>query len=89
MVPGLWRRLALQTEMTSGKGHVAPPDLAGLLGVIGETESVLRPSGSVRIQGARYDAKSECGFVPAKTKVKVIKIDSASLVVEPTREENA
>jgi membrane-bound serine protease (ClpP class) len=86
---GIWRRLELQTEISSGKGHIAPPDLTGLLGVIGETESVLRPSGSVRIQGVRYDAKSECGFVPAKTKVKVIKIDSASLVVEPFKEEES
>jgi membrane-bound serine protease (ClpP class) len=84
---GLWKRLELQTEMTSGKGHVASPDLTALLGAIGESESILRPSGTVRIQGARYDAKSECGFVPAKTKIKVIKIDSASLVVEPTEEE--
>ncbi|MBN1903405.1 nodulation protein NfeD [Candidatus Sumerlaeota bacterium] len=80
---GLWRRLELQTEIASSAGHVAPPDLSSLLGVIGETESVMRPSGSVRIQGIRYDAKSECGFIPAKTQVKVIRIDAASLVVEP------
>lgn len=86
---GLWKHIALRMELASGSGHVASPDLASLLGMIGETESVLRPSGSVRIQGIRYDAKSECGFVPAKTKVKVIKIESASLVVEPTREENS
>jgi len=79
----LWRRLALQTEETSSTGHVAPPDLSDLLGAEGETGSTLRPAGVVRIDGKRYDAKSECGFIPSHTRVKVIKIESASLVVEP------
>jgi len=84
----IWKRLSLQKEAASKLGHVAPPDRSNLIGEIGETESTLRPSGAVRIQGIRYDAKSQCGFIKSGIRVKVIKIDSASIVVEPVEEED-
>ena len=83
----LWKRLALQTEFTSMTGYVAPPDLSGLVGKMCVTDTTLRPSGAVRLNGKRYDAKSECGYIPAETRVKIIKVESASLVVEPLEEE--
>lgn len=83
----LWKRLALQTEQLSTDGFVAPPDLHHLLGKIAETETVLRPSGSVRIDGIRYDATTQCGYIPNRTKVRVIGTLSASLLVEVPEDE--
>jgi len=85
----LWKHLRLKTEIDALGGHVAPPDLARLLGATGYTESTLRPAGAVRIEGVRYDAKSECGYIQEATPVRVIRIDSASLVVEPVEQKPA
>jgi membrane-bound serine protease (ClpP class) len=85
----LWKRLELSTEETSLSGHYAPPDLTKLIGITGETDSTMRPAGVVRIDGIRYDAKSQCGFIKPDTKVRVINVESASLVVEEIEEEES
>ena len=82
-----WKRLALQTEQLSTDGFVAPPDLHHLLGKTAITETVLRPSGSIRIGVIRYDATTQCGYIPNKTRVKVIGTQSASLLVEVSEED--
>jgi len=83
----LWRNLSLQTEMSSSKGHVASVDLSFAIGRTGFAESVLRPSGIVRIDGARMDAISQGGYIQAGTKVKVLRLEGGSIVVEPYNEE--
>lgn len=49
---------------TTDAGYVAGPPMDHLLGAIGETETILRPSGTVRIDDRRIDAVSEGEFLP-------------------------
>lgn len=48
--------------------------LQALVGLHGETVTVLRPIGVVRINDERYDAMSETGVIEANTPVKVVEI---------------
>lgn len=83
----LWRNMALQTEESSKKGHVASVDLSFAIGRTGIAESVLRPAGIVRIDGARLDAISQGGYIETGTKIKVLRIEGGSVVVESCNEQ--
>ncbi|MCW8131835.1 MAG: hypothetical protein KIS92_15925 [Planctomycetota bacterium] len=72
----------------TSKGPAAPaaegppePAAAALLGKEGVAESVLRPAGKVRLEGASYDAVTEGDWVEAGRKVKVLAVRGTGLVV--------
>lgn len=75
---GLFRRVALQTDL---EGALSSPVLSDLIGRVGETSTVLRPSGKVMIDGEIYDGISECGFIEKGTAVKVIRFENAQVYV--------
>ena len=52
-----------------------------LIGQQGDTETVMRPSGKVRLGGATYDAVSEGAFLEAGVKVVVLRVSANGLVV--------
>jgi membrane-bound serine protease (ClpP class) len=52
-----------------------------LVGKQGLTETVLRPSGKVRLDGITYDAVSEGAFLEAGVKVSVLRVSANGLVV--------
>ncbi|MDD5261363.1 MAG: NfeD family protein [Methylacidiphilales bacterium] len=54
---------------------------AGLLGSTGKTVSLLRPSGTARIQGRRVDVITEGQPIPPDTDIKVVKVDGARIMV--------
>jgi len=58
--------------------------LLGLVGATGKVLSDLRPVGMVLIDGARYEALAEAGFIPAGTKVKVTVVESNQIKVRAT-----
>ncbi len=58
--------------------------LMSLVGAQGKVLSDLRPVGVVQIDGERYDALSETGFIPAGTKVKVTIVEANQIKVRPT-----
>lgn len=67
-------RIVLRTSSTTDAGYVAGPPMDHLLGAIGETETILRPSGTVRIDDRRIDAVSEGEFLPKGVLVEVIDV---------------
>ncbi|MGB4218192.1 MAG: NfeD family protein, partial [Bacillota bacterium] len=67
-------RIVLRTSSTTDAGDVAGPPMDHLLGAIGETETILRPSGTVRIDDRRIDAVSEGEFLPKGVLVEVIDV---------------
>ncbi|MGD9689472.1 MAG: NfeD family protein [Phycisphaerales bacterium] len=57
--------------------------LRALVGREGEVVSDLRPIGVVRVEGKRFDARSELGMLRAGQRVAVSRIDGSELVVRP------
>ena len=79
----IWNRLAVGGAVP-GAG-VAPEvvnELAGLVGREGVAATGLFPSGQVEIDGGRYEARIEVGFVEAGTPVRVVRRTDFGLIVE-------
>ncbi|HEX2100115.1 MAG TPA: NfeD family protein [Candidatus Synoicihabitans sp.] len=75
----LGRRLFLQAAVTGRSEAVAAaPDIVGRLG---QAVTTLAPSGYVMIEGRRYEAYSQSGYVTANTPIKVIGRDNFRLIV--------
>jgi membrane-bound serine protease (ClpP class) len=62
----------------------ADPSLRGLLDREGVAMSDLRPSGAVKIDGRPVDVVTEGEYVERGTKVRVVRVEGARVVVEPT-----
>ena len=71
-------RGALIASMSAAVPHAA---LAVHVGKAGVAETVLRPSGKVRMDGVTYDAVSESAFIEAGSEVVVLRIYGGNLVV--------
>ena len=64
------------------KSYENTPQLyESLIGKKGRTQTILRPSGIVSIEGNDYDAISRGGFIEADTAVKVISAEGSQIVV--------
>ena len=78
---GVLRKIALTTDL---EGSVSVEStVKTLVGTEGETVTVLRPSGKIKINNEIYDAVSETGFIEKGIKIKVKKIENAQFYVEP------
>lgn len=76
-----WGRFVLRTSSTTDAGYIAGPPMDDLLGAIGETETMLRPAGTVRIDDRRVDAVSEGEFLPKGVLVEVVDISANRIKV--------
>lgn len=81
-------RMILEEKPDPGGGTEAE-DLEGLMGVVGEARSDLRPAGIAVFGDERIDVVSDGGFVEKNSKVKVIAIDGPRVVVELAEEEGS
>lgn len=86
----LGRRLFLGPVV--GTANTAAPsaaEWAELVGKVGLAETVLRPSGMIRIDGQRVPATAESGMIDKGTEVKVIRSVGVNVVVRPVRPESS
>jgi len=78
-----------------GKGiflsNILKPDVkktideyAFLVGKNGTTVTVLRPSGTIKVDGMKYDAVSEDGFIDADINIEVAYVEGNRIVVDKT-----
>ncbi|MGE5584952.1 MAG: NfeD family protein [Bacillota bacterium] len=74
-------RFILRTSESAREGYVATPGRQAYLGRVGKTLTVMRPSGTVLVDGARLDAVSEGDFIPKGAVVEVVNVDGPRLVV--------
>lgn len=76
-------RLALNTIQETSQGYSSVDVAAGnnLVGKTGTAFTVLRPSGKILINGEVYDAASLTGYIEKNEQVKVIKFETAQLIV--------
>ena len=79
----IWQRVSLGAEMEAEKGFTGTADLSAHIGREGIVLTDLRPVGTVRIDDRRFDAMTEGDFISRGKTVKVIRVDTAQLVVEP------
>ncbi len=56
-------------------------ELAKLIGCQGETVSLLRPAGAVRVDGERVIARAEQGMIAIGRTVKIIRVDDTEVIV--------
>lgn len=62
-------------------GYRSVEDLAIFMDKEGTATSVLRPTGIADFDGVRLNVSSEGDFIPAGTKVRIIKVEGAKILV--------
>ncbi len=76
-------KLALVAEQKSSEGYtVSQPEFNSLVGSQGVTETILRPSGKVRIGTEVYDAVAQVSYIEKGEKIRVVMHENSNLVVE-------
>lgn len=75
-------KLVLATNQNSDEGWVAADSDMSILNAEGEVLSQLRPAGIVLINGKRVDAVSDGAFIDKGSRVRVIEVQGARVVVE-------
>lgn len=82
-----WRHLVLETTLEDaadaagpraaqegGQGELMP-------GKVGKALTPLRPSGSIEVEGQRFDAVTEGGYIAAGEAVRIVAVDGRRIVV--------
>lgn len=77
---GVWDKFSLKDTHT---GRSFDDRLMGLeLGQEGITRSSCRPFGKVEFGDKLYEAKSDTGFIPAGTKVRIVKLEANKIIIK-------
>jgi membrane-bound serine protease (ClpP class) len=78
-------KIALSTSISSSDGFVGVDQqhLQEMKGKIGVTKTLLRPSGTVEIEGRMCDAKSETGYIEAGQQIIVTRSETGQIYVKP------
>ena len=79
---GFFNRISLTSTLAQAEGYTANFNPADLVGKIGTTYTVLRPSGKIMIAGQIYDAFSRGEYVEKGVEVIVIEIEGSTLKVK-------
>ena len=77
----LGRRLAFAGAQSVQEGYVSARPLSHLVGKEGTAESHLRPAGVATIDGARYQVQSTGEFIPPQTRIRVQRVEGATIFV--------
>lgn len=77
-----FRRIALTDTQDSVAGYTANFITVALSGKKGVTETVLRPSGKVVVEGVMYDAYTRGEYIDKGSSVEVINVTGSSLLVK-------
>jgi membrane-bound serine protease (ClpP class) len=81
----LFNKMVLFDSARKEDGYVSNINRTDLLGLEGTALSILRPAGTIMINGERIDVVSEGGFIGQNAKVKVIKVEGARIVVREVK----
>ncbi len=85
----LGRRLILPPPETAKAGDLAHLDPAALTGRTGVARTLLRPAGKVEVDGRPLDCVTEGEIVQPGTRVKVLAVHGARVVVRPVEDAGA
>ena len=84
----LWNRLVLKDALKTDRGYTSSDDLSRLNAREGLVLTLLRPAGTVEIDGQIFDVVSEGRFVEPGAKVRVISVNGNRIVVRAMEELN-
>ena len=76
-----FKKMILTDSTNTEQGYVSNPNRTDLLGAEGKAFTDLRPSGTALFNQERVDVVSEGSFIAKETKVKVVKVEGARIVV--------
>ena len=77
----LWNRLILKDVQKKERGYTSSDDLSPLIGREGVVLTLLRPAGTVEIDGQIYDVVSEGRFIRPGSCIKVLGVHGNRIVV--------
>jgi membrane-bound ClpP family serine protease len=80
----LARKLSMEGTV-AGTSQAAVADLAAVIDQQGETITPLAPSGYISLQGRRYEAFSQSGYLAKGVAVRVTGLDNFRLIVTQTQ----
>lgn len=80
---GLWKRFGLKDKLT-GRMNVVDKNVVKE-GDRGSAISSLRPMGTVRINGHRFEASTEGEMIPPNYPVEVLRVETNKLIVKAVR----
>ena len=81
------RALQLQVERKrAGEGTPEAADQAALVGEMAVAETMLRPSGAIRVAGKRLIATAESGIIAKGANVKIIRAIGMNVVVRELKD---
>ncbi|HPB34464.1 MAG TPA: NfeD family protein [Caldisericia bacterium] len=78
----IWKKFGLKEKLETEKGYTSYTKIDELIGKKGVVITTLRPSGTIEIDGKKYDALSLGEFIEKGEKIKVIKVEGGKIIVE-------
>lgn len=79
---GLWNRFILKEEQKNEDGYISSEKDKSLIGKRGKSITKLRPSGTAKIEGKRYDVITEGNFIDFDVEIEVVSMDGTKVVVQ-------
>jgi membrane-bound serine protease (ClpP class) len=83
---GLFSRLVLAPELSSGVGYTSSDSPDWLVGKVGQALTALRPAGTAVFDDKRYDVVSEGDFIDAGTTVQVMRVAGNKIEVRTLKQ---
>ncbi|AQR93764.1 MULTISPECIES: NfeD family protein [Clostridium] len=81
-----FKPLILPDVQRKEHGYISSSDLDYLLGKKGIALTDLRPSGSIDIDGVKFDVISDGEYISSGTKVEIFKVSGVKLLVKKTKD---
>ena len=79
----IWKKIGQPMRQSAAAGYVSSQNYTEYVGQVGVAVTVLRPSGTVEIDGVRLPVVTEGEFLPADTPVQVVAVQGGRIVVRP------
>lgn len=81
-----WNPFVLWDKQRNSDGYTGGQNLTALLGRKGEALTVLRPAGTVLVDGQRLDVISLGEYIPKGAYVRIVKVEGSKIFVDLIKE---
>ncbi len=84
---GPWKKMILTDSTSTEKGYISNATRNELIGLVGETLTPLRPSGSAVFGEERLDVVTEGGYIERGRKIQIVHTSGSRTVVREIKED--
>lgn len=81
-----WNPFVLWDKQKNSDGYIGGQNLDAFLGKKGEALTVLRPAGTVLVEGRRLDVISLGDYIPKGASVRIVKVEGSKIFVDLIKE---